>query len=106
MTKMFANFYGSQEAFEKMKGKLVSTTVLSHPDLSQTFIHDTDTSNRAIDSFLLQVIDSEEHAITYGSRILSKTERRFCVTRQELLAIAMVHFVNHFWHLFTIGGLL
>ncbi|CAC5401135.1 Retrovirus-related Pol polyprotein from transposon 297,Retrovirus-related Pol polyprotein from transposon 17.6 [Mytilus coruscus] len=86
----------SQEAFEKLKGKLVSPPFLSHPDFSQTFILDTDASNRAISGVLSHVIDGEEHVIAYGSRTLSKTECLYCVTRQELLAV--VHFVKHFRH--------
>ena len=35
-----------------------------------------------------------EHVIAYGSRLLSKTERKYCVTRRELLAV--VTFVKHF----------
>ncbi|CAC5365288.1 unnamed protein product [Mytilus coruscus] len=86
----------SQEAFETLKGKLVSAAVLSHPDFSQTFILDTDASNRAIGGVLSQVIDGEKHVIAYGSRTLSEIERRYCVTRQKLLAV--VHFVKHFRH--------
>ncbi|CAC5390757.1 unnamed protein product [Mytilus coruscus] len=66
----------SHEAFEKLKGKLVSAAVLSHPDFSQTFILDTDASNRAIGGVLSQVIDGEKHVIAYGSRTLSEIERR------------------------------
>ncbi|CAC5398884.1 unnamed protein product [Mytilus coruscus] len=61
----------SQEAFEKLKGKLVSAQVLGHPDFSQTFILDTDACNRAIGGVVSQVIDGEEHIIAYGSRTLS-----------------------------------
>ena len=35
-----------------------------------------------------------EHVIAYGSRSLTKTERQYCVTRRELLAV--VTFVKHF----------
>ena len=35
-----------------------------------------------------------EHVIAYGSHLLSKTERKYCVTRRELLAV--VTFVKHF----------
>ena len=35
-----------------------------------------------------------EHVIAYGSRLLSKTEQKYCVTWHELLAV--VTFVKHF----------
>ena len=45
---------------------------------------------------VLSQVDREgrERAIAYGSRLLSKAERRYCVTRQELLAV--VTFTRHF----------
>ena len=38
--------------------------------------------------------DGSEHVVAYASRILSRPERRYCVTRRELLAV--VTFVQHF----------
>ncbi|MCG8048997.1 MAG: RNase H-like domain-containing protein, partial [Candidatus Thiodiazotropha endolucinida] len=43
-----------------------------------------------------QKIDGEEHAIAYASRTLTKSERSYCVTRKELLAL--VTYVKHFKH--------
>ena len=43
-----------------------------------------------------QVIDGEEKAFAYGSRVLTKQERPYCVTRKELLAVA--HFVKIYRH--------
>ena len=44
---------------------------------------------------LSQTFDGEERVIAYGSRILTKMERQYCITR-ELLAV--VHFVKYFKH--------
>ena len=65
------------------------------PNWSQPFIIDTDASDVGIGAVLSQV-DQEgtEHVIAYGSRVLSKAEHNYCVTRKELLAV--VTFLQHF----------
>ncbi|CAG2249601.1 Retrovirus-related Pol polyprotein from transposon 17.6,Retrovirus-related Pol polyprotein from transposon 297 [Mytilus edulis] len=85
-----------QDAFQTLKSKLLEAPILSHPDFSRPFILDTDASQSAIGAVLSQEIDGKETVIAYGSRTLSKTERKYCVTRKELLAV--VHFVKHFRH--------
>ena len=40
--------------------------------------------------------DGKERVIAYGSKSLSKEERKYCVTRRELLAV--VHFVKQYRH--------
>ena len=84
-----------QTAFEHLKRCLTSAPTLAMPNWSQPFIIDTDASDVGIGAVLSQV-DQEgtEHVIAYGSRVLSKAERNYCVTRKELLAI--VTFLQHF----------
>lgn len=36
----------------------------------------------------------KERVIAFGSKVLSKEEKNYCVTRRELLAV--VHFVKHY----------
>ena len=51
------------------------------------FILDTDASNQGIGAVFLQEHDDGlEHVVTYASRALSKAERKYSVTRKELLA--------------------
>ena len=83
-------------AFETLKEKLVQCTILSHPDFKEPFVLDTDASDIAIGAVLSQRINGEERVVSFASRTLSKSERRYCVTRKELLAV--VHFVKYFRH--------
>ena len=84
-----------QDAFEKLRHCLTSAPVLAYPDYSQPFILDTDASNTGIGAVLSQLDeDGKERVIAYASRLLSKPERRYCVTRRELLAA--VTFTRHF----------
>ena len=57
---------------------------------------DTDASDFAIGAVLSQKLDSKERVIAYASKTLTKSERRYCVTRKELYAL--VHFVKYFRH--------
>jgi len=77
-----------------LKHKLTHAPVLSFPDFTRPFILDTDASNSGIGAVLSQIINGQETVIAYASRTLSKAERKYYVTRKELLA--MVYFINHF----------
>ena len=84
-----------QAAFDELRYRLCDTPVLSFPDYTKSFILDTDASDTGLGAVISQLDESgHEHVIAYGSRLLSKTERKYCVTRRELLAV--VTFVKHF----------
>ena len=85
-----------QNAFQALKNKLVNAPVLAHPDFSQSFILDVDACDQSIGAVISQKINGEEHAVGFASRTLTKSERAYCVTRKELLAL--VTFVKHFKH--------
>lgn len=74
-------------AFERLKHLLITAPILAHPDFRKPFILDTDASNHAIGAVLSQKIGDKEKVIAYASRTLSKSERKYCVTRKELLAL-------------------
>ena len=77
-----------QTAFEQLRHQLSLAPVLAYPDFSQQFVLDTDASDTGIGAVLSQVDDEgRERVITYRSRLLSKAERQYCVTRRELLAV-------------------
>ena len=70
--------------------------MLAYPRPECQFILDTDACDIGIGAVLSQLIEGDERVIAYASRSLSKPERRYCVTRKELLAV--VHFIKHFRH--------
>lgn len=87
----------SIESFEKLKEELTSAPLLGFPiQNGGTLILDTDASFDAIGAVLSQIQNGKEVVIEYGSRKLSKSELKYCVTRKEMLAV--VHFVRHFRH--------
>ena len=78
-------------AFQELKRRLVTAPILSYSDFSKEFVLDTD----ALGAVLSQVQeDGSEKVIAYGSRLMKKTERRYCATRRELLSV--VTFVKQF----------
>ena len=85
-----------EESWRALKEKLVSPPVLMYPDPEVPFVLDTDASDFGIGAVLSQVQGGDERVVAYGSRVLTKQERRYCVTRRELLAV--VHFIKYFRH--------
>lgn len=81
----------AEQAFKVLKQKLCSTPILAYPDVredSGIFILDTDASNEGIGAVLSQIQpDGSERVISYASRALSPEEKKYCVTRKELLAV-------------------
>lgn len=85
-----------QGSFIQLKTALCSAPLLAYPEERGLFILDTDASNIGIGAVLSQVQNGVEKVIAYASRRLSKSERRYCTTRKELLAVIV--FVRQFKH--------
>ena len=85
-----------QEAFNSLKAALASPPILGYPLVDGLFTLDTDASLDGIGAVLSQEQDGVEKVIAYYSRALTHTERKYCVTRRELLAV--VESVKHFHH--------
>ena len=66
---------------------MTSAPILIFPHFDRPFIHDVDVSATGVGAVLSQVIDGHEQAVAYASRALTKPERRYCTTRQEMLAL-------------------
>ena len=83
------------EAFQALRQGLCSAPILAFPNFTKPFVLDTDASNTGIGGVLSQLDEAgNERVVAYASRTLSKAERRYCVTRRELLAV--VAFTQHF----------
>ena len=82
-----------QKAFETLKKLLTTAPILAYPKDVGWYIIDTDASQYGIGAVLSQEQDGVERVIAYASKSLSKTQRRYCVTKKELLAV--VYFVGH-----------
>eukprot|EP00731_Ephydatia_muelleri_P007275 Em0003g1523a len=77
-----------QEAFENLRSRLTRAPILAFPDYTLPFVLDTDASDLGIGAVLSQVSSlGQEQVVAYGSRLLSKAERNYSVTRRELLAV-------------------
>ncbi len=80
-------------AFRTLKTALISAPVLAYPTREGHFTLSTDASDVGIGSVLEQ--DQEEggpvvkRVIAYASKTLSDTQRRYCTTNKELLAVVM-----------------
>ena len=74
--------------------------MLSYPRKEGQYILDTDASNAGMESVLFQIRDGDEKVLCYYSKLFNTAERRYCVTRHELLPI--VQSIKHF-HQFLYG---
>jgi len=81
---------GCNEAFCKLKSVLCIAPVLHSPDFSQTFILQTDASDRGVGAVLSQIdAEGNEHPIGFFSRKLLPREQRYLTVEKECLAIKL-----------------
>jgi hypothetical protein len=85
-----------EESFQKLKWCLTHSPILCFPTNQGYYVLDTDASYGSIGAVLSQVQEGEEKVIAYASHKLSKSERNYCITRKELLAV--YRYVIHFKH--------
>jgi len=67
---------------------------LAYPDPNLKYILDTDASDQNVGAVLSQVQEGREVGVAYYNKSLSLTERNYCTTRKELLAV--IKSVKHF----------
>ena len=85
-----------QTSFEKLRECLVCAPILAYPNSTDKFIIDTDALDKAIGAELIQVQDGEEKVVCYGSYSLTPSQRNYCTTCKELLAV--VRFCREYHH--------
>jgi len=79
----------TQKAFDELKSKFSSDSVLSYPNRDLPFLVETDSSNFAIGAILSYVSqkDNKIHPIAFFSRSLTDAEKNYPIYDKELLAI-------------------
>jgi hypothetical protein len=87
-----------EESFETLKALLTTAPTLAYPlpDRDAEFVLDTDASEYALGAVLSQIQEGEELVVANGSKALLSSQRNYCTTYRELLAI--VEFVPFFKH--------
>ena len=75
------------EAFARLKERLITAPVLGMPRDEGTYYLDTDASDVGLGAVLSQDQNGREVVLAYTSRTLQKPERNYDVTRRELLAV-------------------
>ena len=88
-----------QQAFEKLKERLISAPIMSYPMKKGMFILDTDASDYGYGAVLSQLQEDyngkeQEKSIAYYSKRFTDRERKYCTRQRELLAI--INAVKHF----------
>lgn len=74
-------------AFQKVKEFLISSPVISCPDFERPFSIQTDASDYGLGAVLTQSYPDGEKVISFISRSLSTSERKFSTTEKECLAV-------------------
>lgn len=70
-----------------VKDRLVSAPILTCPDFTKHFYLQTDASDFGLGAVLTQIHEDGEKVISYLSRSLTPSERKFSVTEKECLAV-------------------
>ncbi|KRX69615.1 Retrovirus-related Pol polyprotein from transposon [Trichinella sp. T6] len=76
-----------EKAFAFLKIQLTKQPVLAHPNFKIPFVVDTDATGDELEVVLSQIIAGQERVAAFASCTLSKSERKYCATRREMLAL-------------------
>ena len=78
----------AREAFDHLKAACLQAPILAFPDFGKPFLLEMDASGKGLGAVLLQKqSDGRYHPIAYASRIMTETEQRYHLNKQEFLAL-------------------
>ncbi|KAL0456568.1 UNVERIFIED_CONTAM: Transposon Tf2-11 polyprotein [Sesamum latifolium] len=86
-----------QESFDRLKRTIATDPVLALPNMSKPFVVETDASDFALGSVLVQ----DGHLVAFESRKLKDVERRYSVHEKELMAV--IHCLR-LWRHYLLGS--
>ncbi|KAL2230923.1 UNVERIFIED_CONTAM: Transposon Tf2-11 polyprotein, partial [Sesamum indicum] len=89
--------YRSQVAFDNLKKAMMTESVLALPDMSKSFVVETDASDYALGGVLMQ----DGHPVAFESRKHKDVAWRYSVHENELLAV--VHCLR-LWRQYLLGS--
>ena len=75
------------QAFQTLKNCLMKEPILVYPDFKEEFYLATDASSTGLGAVLMQKRKSRMRVISYASRVMNDTEKRYSVTERECLAL-------------------
>ncbi|KAL9699203.1 hypothetical protein quinque_002644 [Culex quinquefasciatus] len=99
LTKENKRFTWTKEAedgFRELKAVLTSAPILGNPDFLKLFTIESDASDRAVGAALVQEQDGVTRVISYFSKKLNRTQRRYSAVEKECLGVLSA--IQHFRH--------
>lgn len=86
----------AEEAFLELKSVLTSAPILGNPDFNKQFIIESDASDRALGAALVQEQEGVTRVISYFSKKLNRTQRRYSAVEKECLGVLLA--IQNFRH--------
>ena len=74
-------------AFQSLKSSLIHSPILKLPNIKESFILQTDASDRGLGAVLLQSVEDQKLPVAYASRKLKESESAYATVEKECLAI-------------------
>ena len=84
-------------AFQELRASLIAAPILAFPTETGQYILDTDASNFGLGGVLSQIQDNQERVVAYCSRALRPSQRWYCTTKREMLAVVAmcIQFISY-----------